>query len=51
MKEILKMKKLDLNKLKGIYSGSASEPESDLDFGPSNYEGKGKDTLSPGEEF
>ncbi len=52
MREVLKMKKLDLNKLKSIYSGTGNEQEgSELDYGSSNYQGKGKDTLSPGEEF
>lgn len=50
MNEVLKMKKLDMNKLRSVYSGT--EPEgSELDFGSSNYQGKAKDTLSPGEEF
>jgi predicted 3-demethylubiquinone-9 3-methyltransferase (glyoxalase superfamily) len=53
MGELLKMKKLDLNKLKSAYSGSERDQESasDLDSGSSNYQGKGKDTLSPGDEF
>jgi predicted 3-demethylubiquinone-9 3-methyltransferase (glyoxalase superfamily) len=52
MKELLKMKKLDMNRLKSIYSGTGNETEgSELDYGSSNYQGKGKDTLSPGEEF
>ncbi len=52
MGELLKMKKLDLNRLKSIYSGIGNEPDgSELDYGSSNFQGKGKDTLSPGEEF
>jgi predicted 3-demethylubiquinone-9 3-methyltransferase (glyoxalase superfamily) len=51
MKELFKMKKLDLNKLKSAYSGSANELDSNLDYGSSTYEGKEKDSLSPGEEF
>jgi len=50
MSELLKMKKLDLNQLKSIYSGN--EPDgSVLDYGSSNYKGKSTDILSPGEEF
>jgi hypothetical protein len=46
------MNKLDMNRLKSIYSGTGNEPDgSELDYGSSNYQGKGKDTLSPGEEF
>lgn len=52
MGELLKMKKLDLNRLKSAYSGTGNEPDgSELDYGSSSYQGKAKDTLSPGEEF
>jgi predicted 3-demethylubiquinone-9 3-methyltransferase (glyoxalase superfamily) len=52
MGELMKMKKLDLNKLKSAFSGGGNEPEgSELDYGSSDYQGKAKDTLSPGDEF
>jgi predicted 3-demethylubiquinone-9 3-methyltransferase (glyoxalase superfamily) len=52
MGELLKMKKLDLNRLKNAYTGNANESDgSELDYGSSNYQGKGKDILSPGDEF
>jgi predicted 3-demethylubiquinone-9 3-methyltransferase (glyoxalase superfamily) len=50
MGELMKMKKLDLNRLRSAYTGK--EPDgSEFDYGSSNYEGRGSDTLSPGEEF
>lgn len=50
MSEVMKMKKLDLNRLKSAYSGKEQDG-SEFDYGSSNYQGKGNDTLSPGEEF
>jgi hypothetical protein len=50
MKEVLQMKKLDMNRLRSVYSENESEG-SEFDFGSSNYQGKSKDTLSTGEEF
>ena len=50
MGELMKMKKLDMNRLRSAYTGK--EPDgSEFDYGSSNYQGRGMDTLSPGEEF
>jgi len=48
MKEVLKMKKLDLNRLKSIYSENQGE-NSEFDFGASRLQGK--DSLTPNEEL
>ena len=50
MREVLQMKKLDMNRLRSVYSGNETEG-SELDFGSSKYQGKSSETLSPGEEF
>ncbi len=43
MSEVMKMKKLDLNRMKNAYLGKESEG-SELDYGSSNYQAKDKET-------
>jgi len=49
MSEVLKMKKLDLNKLKSVYYSGGMTEDSEFDYGASKVHDR--DDLTPNEEL